>query len=301
MNFLDDPKFGSSACFTGRYDRAGLRTLASVGIDCIELTGKYISYFDQWKFVDRAAEYGRMAREEGVEIWSLHLPFSRNIDISNTDKEIRSMTLRVHKTLIDRAAIAGAGVIVLHPSAEPIDELHRPERMRLSREAICELNEECVRLGLRLAVEDLPRLCLCNRSDEMIELLSGTGAGVVFDTNHSLREDNVHFIDALTAAGIRIHTLHISDYFRDERGVLDERHVLPGEGINDWDGILDALLRHGYEGPLMYEVPAHPKYCERPYTPEELAENMRRLAARDIKSGERLRRYPMPEQTGDRV
>lgn len=289
MNFLERPKFGSSACFTGRYDREGLRTLASVGIDCIELTGKYVSYFDQWQFVDRAAEYGRMAREEGVEIWSLHLPFSRNIDISNPDREIRALTLRVNKTLIDRAAVAGASVIVLHPSSEPIDDLHRPERMQLSREAIFELNAECERLGLRLAVEDLPRLCLCNRSEEMVELLSGTGAGVVFDTNHSLSEDNEHFIDALTAAGLKIHTLHISDYFRDERGILDERHVLPGEGINDWNGILDALVRHGYTGPVMYEVPAQPKYCECPYTPEELKANMLRLAAREIKTAERLR------------
>ena len=151
--------------------------------------------------------------------------------------------------------------------------------MRLSREAIISLNEECVKLGVKLAVEDLPRTCLCNRSEEMVSLISGTGAGAVFDTNHALFEDNAHFIDTLTAGGIKIHTLHISDYFRDAAGVLDERHVLPGEGINDWHAIFDALVRHGYEGPIMYEVPARPKTHETPYTFAELADNMRRLAA----------------------
>lgn len=61
--------------------------------------------------------------------------------------------------------------------------------------------------------------------------------------------------------------------------MLDERHVLPGEGINDWHAIFDALVRHGYEGPIMYEVPARPKTRETPYTFAELADNMRRLAA----------------------
>ena len=111
----------------------------------------------------------------------------------------------------------------------------------------------------------------------MVSLLTGTGAGAVFDTNHALFEDNADFIDALTAGGIKIHTLHISDYFRDAAGVLDERHVLPGEGINDWDAIIAALERHGYSGPVMYEVPARPKTHETTYTFAELADNMRRF------------------------
>lgn len=29
---------------------------------------------------------------------------------------------------------------------------------------------------------------------------------------------------------------------------------MPGEGINDWNKIIDALAQHGYKGPFMYEV-----------------------------------------------
>ncbi len=279
MKFTDNPKFGSSTCFTGKFDREAFRGYAAAGIDCVELSTNYNNYFNTWEFVDRPEDYARIAADEGVEIWSVHLPFSRKLDISNEDKELRAVTLYTDRAMIRASARAGAKVIVLHPSSEPIDDERRPERMRLSREAIISLNEECVKLGVKLAVEDLPRTCLCNRSEEMVSLISSTGAGAVFDTNHALFEDNAHFIDTLTAGGIKIHTLHISDYFRDAAGVLDERHVLPGEGINDWHAIFDALVRHGYEGPIMYEVPARPKTHETPYTFAELADNMRRLAA----------------------
>ena len=244
MKFTNNPKFGSSTCFTGKFDREAFRGYAAAGIDCVELSTNYNNYFNTWEFVDRPEDYARIAADEGVEIWSVHLPFSRKLDISNEDKELRAVTLYTDRAMIRASARAGAKVIVLHPSSEPIDDERRPERMRLSREAIISLNEECVKLGVKLAVED-----------------------------------NAHFIDTLTAGGIKIHTLHISDYFRDAAGVLDERHVLPGEGINDWHAIFDALVRHGYKGPIMYEVPARPKTHETPYTFAELADNMRRLAA----------------------
>ena len=41
--------------------------------------------------------------------------------------------------------------------------------------------------------------------------------------------------------------------------------------------IIAALERHGYSGPVMYEVPARPKTHETPYTFAELADNMRRF------------------------
>jgi sugar phosphate isomerase/epimerase len=56
----------------------------------------------------------------------------------------------------------------------------------------------------------------------------------------------VAFVEAI---GSRIITLHVSDY-----DFIDERHLLPGEGKNDWAAIVDALERADYAGPWMYEV-----------------------------------------------
>ena len=53
-------------------------------------------------------------------------------------------------------------------------------------------------------------------------------------------------IDAL---GTRIKSVHIAD-----GNGKKECHLLPGRGENDWDAILAALDRAGYNGPFLYEI-----------------------------------------------
>lgn len=275
----EEMKIGTSICFTNSLAEEKLAPLAAAGLDCIEYCGSYISAMRTYDFPANAEKHLETVRKCGLEPWSFHLPFSRKLDITNMDKELRAITITTNRNLIAAAARAGAKVIVLHPSSEPITDEERPERLRLSREAIIELSGVAKENGIRLAVENLPRTCLTRTSDEMIALVKDTGAGMIFDTNHNLIEDNVDYINNAADAGIEILSVHISDYYRDENGVLDERHTLPGTGINKWNDIVDTLIARGYEGPLMYEVPAKAKNRdpENPITPEELGQNMRDL------------------------
>ena len=155
----------------------------------------------------------------------------------------------------------------------PIADEQRPERLARSREAIIMLREECDRHGLRLAVENLPRTCLCNRSGEMISLLEGTGAGVVFDTNHSLAEDSVDFLSALIDGGLEIYSLHIS--------ITTCRRTAPapGNGTNNWPGLPHSLSRPAMTT-TRTKFRAGLEQEELSYA--ELADNMRRLAAGKI-------------------
>ena len=278
MKFAEALKTGISTSFFHRLDRGVLDAVAAAGIDCVELSHNFDYYMNVLEFPQTAAYWGRQARDAGVEIWSLHLPFSGVFDISAESAEARAIATFTNRELIYAAAEAGASVIVMHPSAEPIADDKRAERFAHSRENIEKLAREAEACGLILAVENLPRTCLCRDSAEMIRLLAGSGADAVFDTNHNLSEDNIHFVDALTAGGIRIASLHISDYGPDEKGVLDERHRMPGDGINRWNDLLAALERHSYQGPLMYEISEKPRDRDA-YTLEAAAENMRDLAA----------------------
>jgi sugar phosphate isomerase/epimerase len=47
----------------------------------------------------------------------------------------------------------------------------------------------------------------------------------------------------------RVRTLHVSDY-----DFIDERHRIPGDGINDWETIMSKLEELDYDGVFMYEV-----------------------------------------------
>ncbi len=276
MTYAQNLKKGTSLCFTGSLSAESLADLKAGGIDAVEFSFNRARYYDEFDFLNRAQDHADRVRAAGLEWWSLHLPFSGKLDISILDDELRADIMKTNTDMILAAGRAGCKVAVLHPSSEPISDEVRPQRLAYSRENIIRLREACDSVGMRLAVENLPRTCLCNRSQEMIELLRGTGAGVVFDTNHSLVEENVEFLTALTEAGLEILSLHISDY-----DFVDERHRLPGDGINDWTGILAVLEKVGYKGPLMYEVPRQPKDRE-PITTAQLVENMEKLAAGEI-------------------
>ena len=278
MSYAEKLEWGSSLSTFWNMDFETLKSLADAGIRNVEPSFYYDYYFNVLDFPKNAGRLAERAANAGVGLYSLHLPFSEFFDISTENYEAHSVTMYTNKTLIRAGAEAGIKVMVLHPSSEPISDDRRETRMRISRESIIRLNEECEKYGIKLAVENLPRLCLCRTSDEMVKLLDGTGAGVVFDTNHAIYESNVHYIDTIAAAGLKIHSLHISDYFKDENGVLDERHTLPGEGINDWNGILGALERAGYDGPLMYEISNRPRGHEGVIDAAVLAENMRKLS-----------------------
>lgn len=276
MTYGQGLRFGTSLAFSRRIDREALKELRTAGIAAAELSFGYDYWMNKIDFPRNWLDYAVMARVEGVELWSIHLPFSSRLDISHTNNELRSIAIYTNRTLIEAAGKSGIKVAVLHPSSEPISDEERPERMRRSREAIIMLRAECDKYGMKLAVENLPRTCLCNRAAEMVTLLEGTGAGVVFDTNHSLIDENVSFLTVLVDSGLKVYSLHISDY-----DFIDERHRLPGDGLNNWKGIFAQLERAGYDGPMMYEVSRQPKERDE-LTFLQLSDNMKKLAAGEI-------------------
>lgn len=259
-------KTGASACFYGKIDRDRMRQYSDGGIACIELSFSYDYMYGELDFIRRAAELKKEAAETGLELWSIHLPFSGSLDISHFDDAKRDFTMKTNIELIEAASRAGIKVAVVHPSSEPISVNDREKRMEHSKNNLRILAQTAKNAGMRLAVENLPRTCLCNHSSEILFLLDGIDdLYVAFDTNHLLVQDNVEFIKAI---GSRIITLHVSDY-----DFVDERHQLPLEGKNDWKAIISALESIGYNGPWMYEVGSK-GIC----TPRDLKENHIKLS-----------------------
>lgn len=166
---------------------------------------------------------------------------------------------------------------MIHPSFEPIPEADRAKRIENAKKNLKLLNQTAKEHGIVLALENLPRTCLGNHSEEMIELLEATGTSFIFDTNHSLDEDNVEFLRNMIAHGYCPVSLHISDY-----DFIDERHDLLGHGINQWGKLLDLLENAGYSGPALYEI-RHVVSEERIISFDEVTENINSLLNGDIK------------------
>ncbi len=174
-------------------------------------------------------------------------PFEK-INIATKDKAVRDYTIKLlTENYIKPGADIGIKTAVIHPSAEPNDDSEREELLKIGADSLAILAESAAKCGMTIAVEDLPRTCLGNCSDDLKKLISlNDKLRVCFDTNHLLIEKNSDFVKAF---GDKIVTLHVSDY-----DFLNERHWLPYEGKVDWIELVSALEDVGYCGPFMYEI-----------------------------------------------
>lgn len=271
--FAMNLKKGTSLSFVhGDLTPQTLKNIKDAGIECIEISMSMDMLVHKFGFIEKAEEYGKMISDAGLELWSLHLPFSRTIDISLPRKFERDYAVGMHTELIKAAAKAGARVCVLHPSSEPIADKDRPMRIKYSHESVKKLTAVADSVGITIAVENLPRTCLTRTPDEMAAIIKDTSANMCFDANHSLTLTNLEYLAKIKEYGIRVATVHFSDY-----DFIDERHRIPGDGINDWNAILETLESMDYKGVLMYEVSSIPKDREVGYTLSDLFENMQKL------------------------
>ncbi len=250
----------------GAMNAEAFDALAAAGIRELELSsGAAAPFFEELDFPHKAGGIVSLAASRGVTISSVHLPFApfSEIDPASRDASVRAHAVRLQTELLRAAGEAGIRLAVIHPSGEPYPEEERAERLAFAVDVIARLSDSAKEAGVTLCLENLPRSCLGRTSDEMLYFLRRIPElRAVFDTNHSLREDNVHFIRAL---GNRIVTLHVSDY-----DFLDEKHWLPLEGKNDWEAIVSALEEIGYAGRFLYELRSG-------YSYEQVAQNYEKL------------------------
>ncbi len=249
--------------------------MKDAGIDCIELSP---IQSDNYDYVDYD-RLGALSAKYGIELRSYHLRFApfEMLDISSLDEELRRKSVLYHNNCMTCAANAGMKIFVIHPSGEPNEPETRSAKLAASKRSLSELADHAEKLGGVIAVEDLPRTCLGNTADEMLELIRDDNRlRVCFDTNHLLKEDPSDFARKVAD---RIVTTHVSDY-----DFKNERHWLPGEGKVDWVRLMDALDEIGYAGPLVYELgfkaPIQTLTRPRDLTSADFVKNRNELEAR---------------------
>jgi len=233
-----------TALSTGCTDLEKLSHFRSCGIDAVELSMRWDLYAD----VDWQA-FGQNAAMAGMEIWSVHLPFSSSINIASPDEASRANAVRHQCDLMQKAASIGVRRFIIHPSAEPIADEERPIWIASARRSLAEMAEYAQKLSSVVCVENLPRTCLGHTADEMLELLSADSRlRVCFDVNHLLTSYGTTHREFVQKLGDRIVTTHMSDY-----DFVDEKHFFPGNGMLNWNDVISALEEADYSGPFLFE------------------------------------------------
>lgn len=201
----------------------------------------------------------KMAERYGICIECIHLPYGPGWDISETFEPLRKAAVEGHKEIMKVCReVCPPNYFVLHPSTEPILPEKRATHFGNAQESLSALESG------QLLVENLPRFCLANTADELLELIRPfPQLRICCDVNHLLQETPQ---SALGKFGKLVKHLHISD-----NDGVNERHLLPGDGVIAWGEVIDTLEQIGYSGVFNYEV--------RKYSAAEIIENKNRLFA----------------------
>src|SRR5574344_359083 len=136
-----------------------LRQIREHGIDCVELSFSYEDYVNRYHFTQgtTAEELYEFCTFIGLQLWSMHLPFSEKWDLSGKSAE---EALAEDEKLLKAAERAHISVAVIHPSYEPVPEEDRSSRIACAKEYLRRLNDTAEQCHIRLALENLPRTCL---------------------------------------------------------------------------------------------------------------------------------------------
>lgn len=241
-----------------------LNKAKAAGIDYIEISGlgslidkdtKQIKLSDK-ELEDRMKFIKTVSDQSGIKVWSLHMPFGKDDDISLGDDEQRNRVIANHQKIIEHAAVLKPQIILFHPSWYLGLNERELRKSQMIKSAV-ELNKSVKKIGAQMVIENMlgPKLLksaeqerpLCRSVEEVTELMARLPKDIyaAVDMNHIKEPEKL--IDAL---GARLKSVHIAD-----GDGLAERHYFPcsGQGKNDWNAIFSALYKAGYKGAFMYE------------------------------------------------
>lgn len=253
-NCSNTPQIGKSM---GRWDSFSKESMVQNhkdGLDWIEVTMNNVTKMAGYEDIDiYCVQLAKEIEEAGLRVWSVHLPFSRTLDVSVLNDTARMANLGYIERMMRAAGAFKPQRFVLHPSSEPIAPEDRAQRLANSHESIGELAQVAEEMGVILCIENLPRTCLGQNAQEMLALIDGyDNVGLCFDTNHLLYQSHADYLAAIPRGKIK--TVHLSDY-----DFTDERHWIPGRGLIDCKALWQGILDNGYDGIMMFECYGEPK------------------------------------------
>ncbi|HLV63831.1 sugar phosphate isomerase/epimerase family protein [Galbibacter sp.] len=250
----------------GRITKDTLVLAKSLGIDHIEISGlgmfvdKDLSFkkTDQ-EIIEKLNQVKKAADSAGINIWSIHMPFGPQIDLSLIDQTQRKQVVAMHQKLLQHLSILEPEMVLFHPSyyLQLGERAHRTAQLIAS--AIT-LDKDVQRIGASMVIENMLGSALLvdqqrerpllRSVEECVAIFSKLpeSIGLAVDTNHILHAENL-----ILALGTRLKTLHIADGTGEA-----ENHWFPCDykGENNWDKVLAALSEVNYQGPFMYESSA---------------------------------------------
>ena len=208
---------------------------------------------------DRNADAYKIAsaiKEENMIISYLHAPFNKSDDMW-ADGELGDIALAELLDCIETCSRLEIPAMVAHTFIG-FDSDNIPTKIGIERYGALAVRAN--ELGVKLALEN-------TEGEEYLAALMKELSGIpsvsfCWDTGHELCYN--HGKDLLSLYGDRLTVTHINDNLgiRDYDGkitYIDDLHLLPFDGITDWNHVAERLVKCGFDGPLSFELSTRSK------------------------------------------
>ena len=237
--------YGSKLCLglIGVPDKSGdeqIKIIYNAGFD---------GFFSAWS--PRIFDYRKTANEIGAIYQSIHAPFSRTAKIWHGGEDADSVRNELIQCVEDCAKVE-VPILVVHPySGVPMCEIP-PESGIENFAVIIKRAEE---LGVKIAMENISQPKYLDAVMQAFK--DSSSVGFCWDTGHEMCYSCGE--DQLTPYSDRLITTHLNDNLgktRENTPVTwhDDLHLLPFDGIINWQEVADRLNACGYNGILSFEL-----------------------------------------------
>lgn len=193
------------------------------------------------------AEYRKLADELGMIYQSVHGPFFKMGEMWETGEDATAELI----DCLHACKENGVPIMVAHTFLG--FNSHTPNEKGL--ENFGKVVKEAESLGVKVAFEN-------TEGEEYLAAVmerfkNSPAVGFCWDTGHEMCYN--HSKDMLSLYGDKLIATHINDNLgvRDFDGNItwiDDLHLLPFDGIADWQGIVDRLNKCGYNGEFTFEL-----------------------------------------------
>ncbi len=240
---------------------------------CLALSNGYgISYEEQIKLFkstgfegtaidlsDRSADAYKIAaaaKEENMLISYLHAPFNKSDDMW-MEGEIGDIALAELLDCVETCSGLEIPAMVAHTFIG-FDSDNIPTQNGIERYGALAVRAN--ELGVKLAFENT------EGEEYLAALMKNLGdipsVAFCWDTGHELCYN--YGKDMISLYGDKLAVTHINDNLgiRDYDGkitYIDDLHLLPFDGITDWNSVAERIVKCGFDGPLSFELSTNSK------------------------------------------
>ena len=249
-------------------------------IDFQEFANIYTDFFKlpEEQFLDEVRAQRDKIESYGLKVHQAHAPWVGNEPRDRTPEE-RSLWLAAMKKALKGVSVLGSRLMVVHALC-PYDDSDKnsDEVIELNEKFLAGVADFAAEYGITVCLENLPfkkhPLSSVQAVCDVVDKLNRDNLKVCLDTGHAaIFDPDVAF--AVRYIGHRLATLHIHDNMGDA-----DSHLIPGDGIIDWDAFAKALKDIGYTGVISLET--SPKHGQFPKEQWKAREELLAKIAADI-------------------